>query len=169
MSYSQHQHIQSKIFSPDNWEHLLRHLHHWRFTGQRIVFTNGCFDILHAGHTDYLARASDLGNKLLVGLNTDSSVQRLKGTRRPVNPEKARADVLASLSFVDAVVLFDETTPENLIRRVQPDILVKGDDYQNREIAGADFVRSQKGKVVTLPLLEGFSTTSLIKKIQKLK
>lgn len=169
MKHSKHHHIATKIFRPDNHRQLQQKLHYWQFTGKKIVFTNGCFDILHAGHTDYLSRAADLGDILVVGLNTDSSVREIKGPNRPVSPEEARASLLASLSFVDAVVLFDDNTPESLIRRVQPDILVKGDDYQNREIAGADFVRSQKGKVVTLPLLEGLSTTSLIKKIQKLK
>ncbi len=169
MMHRKHHHIGTKIFQPENERQLQQKLHYWRFTGNRIVFTNGCFDILHAGHTDYLARAADLGGVLVVGLNTDSSVHRIKGANRPVNPEEARAKILASLSFVDAVVLFDENTPENLIRRVQPDILVKGDDYKNREIAGADFIRSRKGQVVTLPLLEGFSTTAIIKKIQQLQ
>ena len=169
MMHSKHHHIGTKIFQPENERQLQQKLHYWRFTGNRIVFTNGCFDILHAGHTDYLARAADLGDILLVGLNTDSSVRLIKGANRPVNPEEARATVMASLSFVDAVVLFDDDTPISLIRQIKPDILVKGDDYKNREIAGADFIRSRKGEVVTLPLLKGFSTTSIIKKIQKIQ
>lgn len=169
MTHSKHQYIGTKVFRPDNERQLQQKCHLWKFTGKRIVFTNGCFDILHAGHTDYLARAADLGNILVVGLNTDSSVRRIKGNGRPVNPEDARATVLASLSFVDAVVLFDEDTPESLIRSVKPDILVKGDDYKDSEIAGAGFIRSQKGNVVTLPLLEGFSTTAIIRKIQQLR
>ena len=169
MTHSKHQHIRTKIFRPDNEQQLKQKRHYWRFTGKQIVFTNGCFDILHAGHTDYLARAADLGDILIVGLNTDSSVRRNKGTGRPVNPEDARAAVLASLSFVDAVILFDDDTPESLIRRLEPDVLVKGDDYRDREIAGADFIRSRGGTVVTLPFLEGFSTTALIRKIQQLR
>ncbi len=169
MTHSKHQHIRTKIFRPDNEQQLKQKRHYWRFTGKQIVFTNGCFDILHAGHTDYLARAADLGDILIVGLNTDSSVRRNKGTGRPVNPEDARAAVLASLSFVDAVILFDDDTPESLIRSLEPDVLVKGDDYRNREIAGADFIRSRGGTVVTLPFLEGFSTTALIRKIQQLR
>ena len=169
MTHSKHQHIRTKIFRPDNEQQLKQKRHYWRFTGKRIVFTNGCFDILHAGHTDYLARAADLGDILIVGLNTDSSVRRNKGAGRPVNPEDARAAVLASLSFVDAVILFDDNTPESLIRSLEPDVLVKGDDYRNREIAGADFIRSRGGTVVTLPFLEGFSTTTLIRKIQQLR
>ncbi|MCR4848531.1 MAG: D-glycero-beta-D-manno-heptose 1-phosphate adenylyltransferase [Bacteroidales bacterium] len=130
--------------------------------GLKVVFTNGCFDILHRGHVEYLAKAADMGDVLVVGLNTDASVRRLKGKGRPINNEEARALVLASLSFVDAVVLFDEDTPLELIKAVHPDVLVKGADYKPEEIVGADFVTSYGGTVATIPLVEGYSTTKII-------
>ena len=134
----------------------------WRSQGLRVVFTNGCFDLLHRGHVEYLAKAADLGDVLVVGLNTDASVRRLKGEGRPVNDQEARALVLASLAFVDAVVLFDEDTPYELIKTVRPDVLVKGADYKLEEIVGHDIVTSYDGKVVTIPLVEGYSTTKLL-------
>ena len=130
--------------------------------GLKLVFTNGCFDILHRGHVEYLAKAADMGDVLVVGLNTDASVKRLKGEGRPVNDQEARALVLASLSFVDAVVLFDEDTPYELIKAIRPDVLVKGADYKPEEIVGYDIVTSYGGKVETVPLVEGYSTTSLL-------
>jgi rfaE bifunctional protein nucleotidyltransferase chain/domain len=134
--------------------------------GKKVVFTNGCFDLLHPGHVDYLCRARDLGDFLVVGLNTDASVQSLqKAPGRPVNSENARAIVLAGLECVDAVVLFNEPTPYDLIRFIQPHILVKGDDYKVEEIVGHDIVTASGGKVITIPFLEGFSTTAIIKKI----
>lgn len=133
-----------------------------RSQGLRVVFTNGCFDILHRGHVEYLAKAADMGDVLVVGLNTDASVRRLKGDGRPVNNEEARALVLASLSFVDAVVLFDEDTPYELIKAIHPDVLVKGADYKPEEIVGYDIVTSYGGTVVTVPLVEGFSTTKVL-------
>lgn len=158
--------IQNKIFTP---EQLMRQLSVWKFKGQKIVFTNGCFDILHLGHIDYLMKAADLGNILIIGLNTDASVRRLKGEGRPVNDEQARALMLASLAFVDAVILFEEDTPYELIRNVQPDILVKGKDYKTEEIAGYDIVLAKCGEVITLDLLPGYSTTSLIDKLRSHK
>ena len=143
---------------------LTSHLTRWREQGLRIVFTNGCFDILHRGHVEYLSKASDMGDVLVVGLNTDASVKRLKGEGRPINDEQARALVLASLSLVDVVVLFDEDTPYELIKEVRPDVLVKGADYKPEEIVGYDIVTSYGGKVETVPLVEGYSTTSLISK-----
>lgn len=135
--------------------------------GKRVVFTNGCFDILHAGHVDYLSQARDLGDLLVLGLNTDASVKRQnKGPERPVNNEIARAKVLAGLGCVDAIVLFDEDTPYELIKSVKPDVLVKGDDYKPENIVGYDIVTSTGGKVVTIPFLEGFSTTSIVKKLK---
>lgn len=133
-----------------------------RSQGMKVVFTNGCFDILHRGHIEYLSKAADMGDVLVVGLNTDASVRRLKGEGRPVNNEEARALVLASLSFVDAVVLFDEDTPYELIKAVHPDVLVKGADYKVEEIVGYDIVTSYGGKVETVPLVEGYSTTKLL-------
>ena len=133
--------------------------------GLKVVFTNGCFDILHRGHVEYLSKAADMGDVLVVGLNTDASVKRLKGEGRPINNEEARALVLASLSFVDAVVLFDEDTPYQLIKTVRPDVLVKGADYQPEKIVGYDIVTSYGGTVATVPLVDGFSTTSVIAKL----
>jgi rfaE bifunctional protein nucleotidyltransferase chain/domain len=136
------------------------------FLGKKIVFTNGVFDILHSGHVDYLSKARDLGNYLILGLNTDSSVKRLnKGPERPINNEQARATVLGALECVDAIILFDEDTPYELIKAVQPDILVKGADYKPEQIAGYDIVKARGGEVVTIELSQGFSTTTIIRKI----
>jgi len=134
-----------------------------------IVFSNGCFDILHAGHVDYLEKAKEKGDFLVIGLNTDASVKRLKGEERPINHEISRARVLAALGFVDMVVLFDEDTPLGLIRTLKPDILVKGKDYDISNIVGADIVLGYGGKVETIDLVEGLSTTSVIEKVRKVK
>jgi D-beta-D-heptose 7-phosphate kinase/D-beta-D-heptose 1-phosphate adenosyltransferase len=133
---------------------------------KKVVFTNGCFDLLHYGHIQYLKKAKALGDILVVGLNSDSSVKKLKGTGRPLVPEKERAEILSALEFVDYVTIFSEETPANLIRQVKPDILVKGGDYSLDEIVGRDFVQSCGGKVVTIPLVKGKSTTGLIRKIK---
>ena len=138
----------------------------WRFKDDKIVFTNGCFDILHKGHIEYLAKAASLGTKLVIGLNTDASVKRLKGDSRPVNDENARALLLASLVFVDKVILFDTDTPRDLIDFVQPDVLVKGGDYKPEEIVGYDIVKAKGGEIVTLDFVEGYSTTSMIEKMK---
>ena len=132
----------------------------WRFKNDKIVFTNGCFDILHKGHIEYLA-------KLVIGLNTDASVKRLKGDSRPVNDENARALLLASLVFVDEVIFFDTDTPRDLIDFVQPDVLVKGGDYKSEEIVGHDIVKAKGGEVITINFIEGYSTTSMIEKMKK--
>lgn len=139
----------------------------WKAAQQKIVFTNGCFDILHLGHIDYLEQARLKGDKLIVGLNTDASVQRLKGNTRPIISEYARARVLAALSFVDAVVLFEEDTPLRLIKDIKPDILTKGSDYSIENIVGADFVLQNGGKVATLDLVEGYATSKIIDKIKE--
>lgn len=139
----------------------------WRERGESLVFTNGCFDILHRGHTDYLAKAADLGTKLIVGLNTDSSVRKLKGAVRPIQDEQSRLFILASLACVDAVILFDEDTPYELIKLVQPDVLVKGSDYTPENIVGYDVVTDKGGKVVTIDFLPGYSTTAIEKKIKQ--
>lgn len=139
---------------------------HWRKEGHKVVFTNGCFDIIHLGHIDYLEKARRLGSKLIVGLNTDSSVSRLKGPTRPIVNEYSRARLLAALEFVDSVVLFDEETPLCLIEAIKPDILVKGNDYTIDKIVGADFVISNGGSVQTVDLVAGFSTSALIEKIR---
>jgi D-glycero-beta-D-manno-heptose 1-phosphate adenylyltransferase len=137
----------------------------WRFKNQNIVFTNGCFDIIHRGHVEYLAKAASLADQLIIGLNTDASVKRLKGSSRPVQDENTRALVLASFSFVSRVVLFDEDTPYELIKLIQPDKLVKGGDYKAEDIVGYDVVSKKGGEVVTIDLVEGHSTTSLIHKM----
>ncbi|MEE3037423.1 MAG: D-glycero-beta-D-manno-heptose 1-phosphate adenylyltransferase [Bacteroidota bacterium] len=133
---------------------------------QTIVFTNGCFDLLHLGHIDYLTKASRLGSKLIVGLNSDKSVKELKGTSRPIQCEKSRASILAALECVDAVVLFDEQTPLEIIRKIKPDVLVKGADYAIHEIIGGELVLKNGGLVKTIPFLEGYSTSNIIDKIQ---
>ncbi len=155
--------IKSKILERDT---LRRNIAIWRFKGEKIVFTNGCFDILHAGHIEYLSKAKDLGSVLILGLNTDASVRRIKGENRPVNNEEARAIVLASLQFIDAVVLFDEDTPYELIKLIQPNILVKGSDYRPENIVGSDIVKQNGGKIETIDFVEGYSTTSILNKIR---
>ncbi len=139
----------------------------WKYMGLKIVFTNGCFDIIHLGHIDYLARAASLGGKLIIGLNTDASVSRLKGTNRPIQDEQSRALILASLQFVDAVILFDEETPQELISFLIPDILVKGSDYRIDQIVGADVVLNNGGKVETMDFVPGYSTSNIIEKIKQ--
>lgn len=154
--------IAKKILSPDSLKHQLGL---WRFQDKKIVFTNGCFDILHLGHIDYLCKAADLGDVLLVGLNTNKSVSDIKGTHRPINDERQRSMIIASLHFVDKVIFFDESTPYELIKTVQPDILVKGADYKPEDIVGADIVKAKGGKIMTLDYLPGYSTTLIEQKI----
>lgn len=141
-------------------------LNQWRFKGEKIVFTNGCFDIIHRGHAEYLARAAALGTKLVIGLNTDDSVRKLKGPTRPINDEYARALVLSSFLFVDKVILFKEDTPLELIRYIQPDILVKGSDYKPEDIVGYDIVKAKDGEIVTIDFINGFSTTSILSRLK---
>lgn len=138
----------------------------WQKSGLRVVFTNGCFDILHLGHVDYLEKARNLGSRLVVGLNTDNSVGRFKGLNRPLQDQQSRARVLAALSFVDLVVLFDEDTPKNLISELLPDILVKGSDYLAENIVGADVVQQNGGVVKTIDFVPGYSTSRVIEKIK---
>jgi len=155
--------IQNKIVTlPD----LQRRIAQWRLLNKTIVFTNGCFDILHAGHIASLTEASQHGDVLIIGLNSDASTKELKGPDRPINNEDARALVLASLTMVDAVVIFSEPTPLELILTIKPDVLVKGGDYKVEDIAGAKEVINRGGKVIINPVVEGISTTSMIKKIQ---
>lgn len=157
--------IKSKI--ENDKSELLKKLNIYRFQDKKIVFTNGCFDILHRGHVEYLAQAASLGHILVIGLNSDQSVTRLKGENRPVQDEKGRAVVLASLAFVSHVVLFDEDTPYELINEIKPDILVKGSDYNEDEIVGADIVKASGGKVVTINFIDGYSTSKIIEKACK--
>ena len=138
----------------------------WRFTNKKIVFTNGCFDLLHPGHLQYLAEARSLGHALIVGLNSDASVRKLKGAHRPINDEQTRALNLAALLVVDAVIVFDEDTPMNLIQKIMPDVLVKGGDYVIETIVGAKEVLAAGGQVEVLSFLEGYSTTALEQRIK---
>lgn len=154
-------HINNKIISADYFKSKRK-----CFNNNRVIFTNGCFDILHLGHIDYLIKARKLGDVLIIGLNTDNSVKKLKGEKRPVNNQNARALLLASLEFVDFVILFDEETPMNLIKMITPDILVKGGDYTIESVVGADFVLNYGGAVEIIPFLKGYSTTNIINNLQ---
>ena len=157
--------IESKIFTLPE---LVRRIAQWRAIGKTVAFTNGVFDIMHRGHIFSLSQAAREADYLVVGLNSDASTKRLKGDSRPVNDEQARCIVMASLLMVDAVVLFEEDTPLDLIKAVLPDVLVKGGDYTEDQIVGAKEVKANGGKVVINPIVEGFSTTGLIGKINKL-
>ena len=159
--------IQSKIFRKEDnsLQNLLAVLH---FKEKKIVFTNGVFDLLHLGHIDYLSKARDLGNYLVVGVNSDTSAKRLgKGDNRPIKDEISRSTIIAALRFVDMVIIFDEDTPYDIIKLVQPDILVKGSDYKPEEIVGYDVVTEKGGEVVTIDFLPGYSTTAIEKKIRE--
>lgn len=155
--------LQSKILSVTALENQLEK---WRSENEKIVFTNGCFDLLHLGHVDYLAKARDLGDRLVVGLNSDASIKHIKGSSRPINDKQSRLALLAGMSYVDAVVLFDEDTPINLISAVMPDVLVKGGDYTVKDIVGHEIVLNNKGKVCTIDFVEGYSSSALIEKIK---
>ena len=157
------EHLKSKIYT--SFDLIEKQLNIWRFQGKKIVFTNGCFDLLHFGHVDYLSEAADLGDILIVGLNTDDSVKMLKGPKRPVNGQETRSFMLASLSFVSAVILFEEETPIKLIEKIKPDFLVKGGDYKIEEMVGYDVVTSYSGIVKTIELIPGYSTTNILQKI----
>ncbi|HMX40873.1 MAG TPA: D-glycero-beta-D-manno-heptose 1-phosphate adenylyltransferase [Saprospiraceae bacterium] len=148
-----------------HWDALPAQLDAWRAKGQRIVFTNGCFDLLHYGHLHYLSAARDLADRLVVGLNSAASVSRLKGPHRPINDELTRTHLLAALQVVDAVAIFDDDTPLRLIQVVQPDILVKGGDWRPEQIIGSEFVLARGGQVLSLPFVQGYSTTNIEQKI----
>ena len=155
--------LNTKIYS---LEELENQVNAWKQAGEEVVFTNGCFDIIHRGHIEVLAQTADLGNRLIVGLNSDSSIQKLKGKNRPIIDEQSRAILLASFSFVDAVVLFSEDTPINLISTLLPDVLAKGGDYEIETIVGHEIIRKNGGKVVLVPFIDGFSSTTIIEKIR---
>src|SRR6478609_2144803 len=138
----------------------------WKSKGNKVVFTNGCFDLLHLGHVDYLEKARALGDRLVLGLNTDDSVSRFKGPQRPIQDQNSRAHVLAALQFIDLVVFFNEDTPLNLISTLVPDILVKGSDYLAENIVGADVVKKAGGVVKTIEFVPGYSTTRIVEKIK---
>ncbi len=147
---------------------LLKEAARFKKSRKKIVFTNGCFDILHVGHVRYLSEAKKLGDALVVAINTDASVKKLKGPERPVTRQEDRAEVLGGLSSVDYVIFFGENTPEKVIHALRPDVLVKGGDWKVEQIAGGSFVKSYGGKVKSLPFYNGFSTTGLIEKIRKI-
>jgi rfaE bifunctional protein nucleotidyltransferase chain/domain len=149
------------------WESLKTQVEEWNIQGKIIVFSNGCFDLLHKGHIDYLNRAADLGDVLVMGLNTDASVSKLKGPHRPIQDEQSRLTIIAALQCVNAVVLFNEETPYNLIELVQPDVLVKGSDYQPENIVGFDIVMAKGGVVKTIDYLPGYSTSLIEKRIKE--
>ena len=155
--------IKHKIFNLDS---LKTQVISWKKNGDKIVFTNGCFDIIHRGHIEVLSKSSDLGDKLIVGLNSDSSIKNLKGESRPIIDENSRAISLAALSFVHAVVLFSEETPINLISTLNPDILAKGGDYEINTIVGHEIVQKNGGEVILVPFVDGFSSTNIITKIK---
>ena len=155
--------INSKIYSLDT---LTTQVDKWKATGNKVVFTNGCFDIIHRGHIEVLARTANLGEKLIIGLNSDQSIQKLKGEDRPIIDEQSRAILLAALSFVDAIVLFSEDTPLKLISTLLPDVLAKGGDYEIETILGHEIVQKNGGKVKLVPFLDGFSSTIIIDKIK---
>lgn len=150
-----------------SWAHACDTVEDWRRNGLRIVFTNGCFDLLHPGHIAYLGEAKALGDRLIIGLNDDASIHRLKGPARPVNPLADRAAMLEALRMVDLVVPFSEDTPLELIHALRPDILVKGGDYRPETIVGAEEVRGWGGEVVVIPFLDGHSSTGLIERIRR--
>ena len=157
--------IERKIVRTEDYSRLKYFRSYLKYKKQQLVFTNGCFDLIHRGHIDYLSKARDLGDVMVVGLNTDASVRRLKGDTRPIKDEWTRAMLLGSFRFVDLVVLFDEDTPLQLIKTIEPNILVKGSDYEKKDIVGADYVESIGGRIERLNFLEGFSSTGIIKKI----
>lgn len=158
--------INSKIVDLEQLEKLV---YMWRFKGFDIVFTNGCFDLLHRGHIHLLANAADVNEKLIVGLNSDASVTRLKGANRPILDEESRKLLLASMALVDAVIIFEEDTPAKVIETIKPDVIVKGSDYKEFEIVGADVVSQNNGKVRIVNLLDGYGTTKIEEKILKNK
>jgi len=155
--------LNSKIY---NLDALTSQVEQWKLAGNKVVFTNGCFDIIHRGHIEVLARTADLGEKLIIGLNSDQSIHKLKGEDRPIIDEQSRAILLAALSFVDAIVLFSEDTPLKLISALLPDVLAKGGDYEIETIVGHKIVQKNGGKVKLVPFLDGFSSTTIIDKIK---
>lgn len=161
---SQRSKLEQKIMGRET---LIKQVAAWKMAGEKVVFTNGCFDLLHYGHVDYLFRAADLGTRMVVALNTDASVSRIKGPHRPIQGEESRALVMAGLACVDAVTFFDEETPDSLITSLLPNVLVKGADYSINQIIGARQVIEAGGKVMTIPLSTGYSTSAIEARILK--
>lgn len=158
-----HSSYQQKIVG---YPELLLRISEWKQQGASIVFTNGCFDLLHLGHVEYLQQAAHLGDFLIVGLNSQESIRRLKGPTRPIQDERSRAAVLASLGCVDLVCIFDEDSPEQLIHSITPQVLVKGGDWKPEQILGGDWVIAHGGQVISIPFVEGYSTTRIEQKIK---
>ena len=155
--------VKNKIFNKNN---LLEKLEMWRGAKKKIVFTNGCFDLIHLGHIEVLARSADLGDILIIGVNTDSSIKELKGNNRPIIEEDSRAQQLASLEFVDAVILFNEQTPLELIKVIKPNVITKGGDYNSEQVVGNKIALKNEGEVIIIPLTQGYSTTTILNKIK---
>ena len=155
--------INNKIF---DLQLLMKKIEKWRSKNKKVVFTNGCFDLIHLGHIEILARSSDLGDKLIIGVNSDLSIKKLKGENRPIIEESSRIKQLSALEFVDAVVLFDEDTPLKLIETIKPDVITKGGDYTAKNVVGNEVVSQKNGEVVIIPLTQGYSTTSILNKIK---
>ena len=158
------QNITSKMYSLSD---LKIQSDKWKENEEKIVFTNGCFDLVHRGHVEVLANTADLGDRLIIGLNSDVSIQKIKGKNRPIIDENSRAILLASLQFVDAIVLFSEDTPKQLIETIEPNVLAKGGDYKVEEIAGHEVVLQNGGEVILVPFIDGFSTTNIVDKIKQ--
>ena len=155
--------LKAKIF---NIKNLSQIINEWRLNGDKIVFTNGCFDLIHLGHLEILARSADLGDKLVVAINSDMSIKKIKGNSRPIIEEDSRAKQLAAIEFIDAIILFNEDTPYNLINILKPDVLTKGGDYKKNDIVGNQLINKEQGEVVIIPLTQGYSTTSILEKIK---
>ena len=155
--------INNKIF---DLQLLMKKIEKWRSKNKKVVFTNGCFDLIHLGHIEILARSSDFGDKLIIGVNSDLSIKKLKGENRPIIEESSRIKQLSALEFVDAVVLFDEDTPLKLIETIKPDVITKGGDYTAKNVVGNEVVSQKNGEVVIIPLTQGYSTTSILNKIK---
>ena len=155
--------LKAKIFNIKNLSKIIKE---WRLNGDKIIFTNGCFDLIHLGHLEILARSADLGDKLIVGVNSDVSIKKIKGNSRPIIHEDSRAKQLAAIEFVDAVILFNEDTPHDLISFINPDIITKGGDYKKNDVVGNELMNKKAGEVVIIPLTQGYSTTSILEKIK---
>lgn len=155
--------LKAKIFNIKDLSQIIKK---WRLNGDKIIFTNGCFDLIHLGHLEILARSADLGDKLIVGINSDVSIKKIKGNSRPIIEEGSRAKQLAAIEFIDAVILFNEDTPYNLINILKPDVLTKGGDYKKNDIVGNQLINKEQGEVVIIPLTQGYSTTSILEKIK---
>ena len=155
--------LQSKIYTLDQ---LIDKVSNWKDQNKKIVFTNGCFDLIHLGHVEVLARSSDLGDKLIVAINSDESIIKIKGTNRPIIEEESRVKQIAALDFVDAVILFNQDTPINIISSITPNIITKGGDYKIINVIGHEIVQKNNGEVVIIPLTQGYSTTSILDKIK---